>query len=323
MVKYIYMYIYFSVLEVFFMVKNERWGKKFEDKRDWVDYNKRLIKRGEWFFDFSFLVNASKELALMNKNKVGRPYQYSNSFIEFEAKLQPYFDYRSIQGICEALSEHIADFPINNYSNACRRINNLSLALPEVNFDEPIYVGNDGSGIKVSNRGEWIRQKWQVRRGWIKAVITMDVENKKLLEIEVFEKGDSEPDIFERHIKTLRKKGIKIKKACADGAHDKRKLFNALEKQGIEQAIKPRNNASTKARGSTSRAREVRKFKALGYKAWAKEKEYGMRWATEGKFSSVKRKFGEYVRSTKKNNMIEEARRKFVLYERMIAYSEA
>ena len=100
-------------------------------------------------------------------------------------------------------------------------------------------------------------------------------------------------------------------------------MFNALEKDKIEHAIKPRSNASTKARGSTSRAREVRKFKELGYGEWAKEKAYGMRWATEGKFSCVKRKFGEYVRSAKKKNMIEEARRKFVLYERMMAYAEA
>ena len=301
----------------------ERWGKEFKDKRDWISYNEKMIKKGEWFFDFSFLESIQEELVEMNKNKVGKPYKYSNSFIEFEAKLQPYFDYRSIQGICKALQEKIVDFPMNNYSNACRRINDLSLSLPNVDFDKPIYVGNDGSGIKVSNRGEWMRQKWQVRRGWIKAVITVDVEKKKILDIEVFEKGDSEPDIFERHIKGLIKKGARIKKACADGAHDKRKLFNALEKYKIEQAIKIRSNASTKAKGSISRAREVRRFKALGYETWAKEKNYGMRWATEGKFSCVKRKFGEYVRSTKKYNMIEEARRKFVLYERMIAYIEA
>lgn len=305
------------------MPKPERWGKKFKDKRDWDEYNSKLIKRGEWFFDFSFLESIPQELKEMNKNKVGKPYQYTNSFIEFESKLQPYFDYRSIQGICTSLSEKIPGFPVNNYSNICRRVNALDLALPEVDFDKPIYVGNDGSGVKVSNRGEWMRQKWHVRRGWIKAVITMDVENKKLLDIEVFEKGDSEPDIFERHIKQLIKRGAKIRKACADGAHDKRKLFNALEKHKIEQAIKPRSNASTKARGSISRAREVRRFKELGYEKWAKEKEYGMRWSTEGKFSCVKRKFGEFVRSTKKRNMIEEARRKFVLYERMMACAEA
>ena len=301
----------------------ERWGKEFKDKRDWISYNEKMIKKGEWFFDFSFLESIQEELVEMNKNKVGKPYKYSNSFIEFEAKLQPYFDYRSIQGICKALQEKIVDFPMNNYSNACRRINDLSLSLPNVDFDKPIYVGNDGSGIKVSNRGEWMRQKWQVRRGWIKAVITVDVEKKKILDIEVFEKGDSEPDIFERHIKGLIKKGARIKKACADGAHDKRKLFNAFEKYGIEHALKPRSNASTKARGSASRAREVRKFKEIGYEAWAKMKEYGMRWSTEGKFSCVKRKFGEIVRSTKKSNMIEEARRKFVLYEKMMDYAEA
>jgi len=298
----------------------ERWGKEFKDKRDWIDYNSKQIKRGEWFFDFSFLKYISKELGIMNHNKIGKPYQYSNSFIEFEAKLQPYFDYRSIQGICTALQGKIESFPINHYSNACRRINNMNLDLPTVNFDKPIYVGNDGSGVKVSNRGEWMRQKWQVRRGWIKAIITVDVESKKLLDIEVFEKGESEPDVFVRHIKRLIKNGATIIKACADGAHDKRKLFNALEKYNIEQVIKIRSNASTKAKGSISRAREVRNYKEKGYKDWAREKEYGMRWATEGKFSSVKRKFGEYVRSTKKNNMIEEARRKFVLYERMMAY---
>lgn len=305
------------------MAKTERWGKKSKDKRDWVSYNAKLIKRGEWFFDFSFLDKISQELKQMNKNKVGRPYQYTNSFIEFESKLQPYFDYRSIQGICEALSQRVEGFPVNHYSNACRRINEIDLDLSDIDFDKPIYVGNDGSGIKVSNRGEWMRQKWRVRRGWIKAVITVDVEGKKLLDIEVFDKGDSEPDIFERHVKKLIGKGARIRKACGDGAHDKRKLFNAFEKHGIEQVLKPRSNASTKARGSISRAREVRKFKEIGYKEWAKQKEYGMRWATEGKFSCVKRKFGEYVRSTKKKNMLEEARRKFILYERMMAYAEA
>ena len=56
------------------MPKPERWGKKFKDKRDWVEYNSKLVKRGEWFFDFSFLESIPQELKEMNKNKVGRPY---------------------------------------------------------------------------------------------------------------------------------------------------------------------------------------------------------------------------------------------------------
>ena len=57
-----------------------------------------------------------------------------------------------------------------------------------------------------------MRQKWKVRRGWIKAVITIDVEKKKILDIEVFDKGDSEPDIFGRHIESLIKRGVSIRK---------------------------------------------------------------------------------------------------------------
>jgi hypothetical protein len=58
------------------MAKTKRWGKKFKDKRDWVEYNAKLVKRGAWFFDFSFLESFNAELSEMNKNKVGRPYQY-------------------------------------------------------------------------------------------------------------------------------------------------------------------------------------------------------------------------------------------------------
>src|SRR3989338_6640502 len=142
-------YSYYMSIEVIFMAKTERWGKKFKDNRNWVEYNSKLLRRGEWFFDFSFLESIPQELKEMNKNKVGKPYQYTNSFIEFESKLQPYFDYRSIQGICESLSEKIDDFNINNYSNICRRVNQLDLNLPKVDYDKAIFVGNDGSGIKV------------------------------------------------------------------------------------------------------------------------------------------------------------------------------
>jgi len=37
-------------IEVIFMPKPERWGKKFKDSRDWVEYNSTLIKRGERYY---------------------------------------------------------------------------------------------------------------------------------------------------------------------------------------------------------------------------------------------------------------------------------
>ncbi|RLG39329.1 MAG: hypothetical protein DRN91_00150 [Candidatus Alkanophagales archaeon] len=43
----------------------------------------------------------------------------------------------------------------------------------------------DSSGVKVANRGEWIRHKWKVRRGWIKVHIEVDVKTKEVVSIEV------------------------------------------------------------------------------------------------------------------------------------------
>jgi hypothetical protein len=39
--------------------------------------------------------------------------------------------------------------------------------------------------MKVSNRGEWLREKWKTRKGWIKVHFVVDVKTKKLLALEI------------------------------------------------------------------------------------------------------------------------------------------
>ncbi len=40
-------------------------------------------------------------------------------------------------------------------------------------------------GIKVANRGEWIRHKWHVRRGYLKIHVAVNIKNKKIISLEV------------------------------------------------------------------------------------------------------------------------------------------
>lgn len=42
----------------------------------------------------------------------------------------------------------------------------------------------------MSNRGEWMREKWKVRRGWIKVVIMRDI-NGNIVDVRI---GDEELD---------------------------------------------------------------------------------------------------------------------------------
>ena len=47
-----------------------------------------------------------------------------------------------------------------------------------------------------------------------------------------------------------------------------------------------------------------REYREKGYKQWAEEKHYGMRWpGTEGIFSATKRKFGENCVSRSKEGL--------------------
>ncbi|MCE2507704.1 MAG: transposase, partial [Nitrosopumilaceae archaeon] len=45
-----------------------------------------------------------------------------------------------------------------------------------------IRLAVDSTGIKNSNRGEWIRVKWNVRRGFFKMHILVDVDTRCILE---------------------------------------------------------------------------------------------------------------------------------------------
>ena len=108
-----------------------------------------------------------------------------------------------------------------------------------------------------------------------------------------------------------------------DGAFDVKDFFNFLEKNDIESAIRNRSNASTKAKGSMRRKKEVLKFKELGYKKWAEEKEYGMRWSmTEGHFSAIKRCYSDNSRGKKRKNILLELKRKVWIYNEVRKYGK-
>ena len=285
--------------------------KKYEDKRNWKACNAQLIKRGEFYINPIFLETWLQEIKEMNLNKVGQPYLYPPSLIRFLAILHcKGFDLRALEGVIKALSQRLGGFPVISFSQIRRRI--LELPLQFKAKSNELTVGIDGTGVKVSNRGEWMRQKWKVRRGWIKVVIMGDTKGN-IVDIRI---GNEDLDERKSARGMIRKNKKNIKKALMDGLHDCEDTFDLCNKEGIEAGIKIRENASDEGLGP--RPREVRKYKELGYEKWFKEKEYGLRWpSSEVIFSGVKTIFGEFVRSHKKRNMYKEAKLKFWAYQQL------
>ena len=293
------------------MVQKKRWGKKFKDNRNWKEYNVKLIKRGEYYINPCFLETWLEEIKEANFGKVGEPFLYPNSLIEFLAVLKSKgFDYRALEGIIKALSKRLNNFPVICFSQIRRRMLALPVSL-DVKSNE-LVVGADGSGIKVSNRGDWIREAWNIRRGWIKVVILGDAKGN-IVDVRI---GNENLDERSSARGMLRKNSKNIKKALMDGLHDCEDTFDLCDELDIEAGIKIRENANDEGLGA--RPREVRLYKSIGYKRWAKEKDYGMRWpSTEGIFSAVKGIFGESVKSHKTRNMYHEAKLKFWSYQKL------
>jgi len=292
-------------------MKKKRWGKKFEDNRDWKQYNEKLVKRGEYYVNPRFLDSWLDEIKELNHRKVGQPFLYPHSMIEFLAILRSKgFDFRALQGAMQAFAKRLGPFPVISFSQIRRRIKQLPLSFHAKS--KSLVVASDGSGLKVSNRGEWMRQKWQVRRGWIKVVIMGDTKGN-IVDIRI---GNEDLDERAASRGMLRKNQTNIDKVLLDGYHDCKDTFDLCNKLKIEPGIKIRGNASNNGLGP--RPREVRQYQKFGYKEWAKQKEYGMRWpASEGIFSAVKRIFDENVRSHKTRNMYHEARLKFWAYQQL------
>ena len=292
-------------------MKKKRWGKKHKDNRDWKRYNEKLIRRGEFYVNPQFLDNWRSEIQKMNRRKVGQPYAYPESLIVFLAVLwSKGFDLRALQGIVQVLSKKLGPFPVISFSQIRRRI--LSLSISFKRQSGAMVVSCDGSGLKAGNRGEWIRQKWKVRRGWVKVVIMGNVQGD-IMDIRI---GNENMDERATARGMIRKNHKQIKKVLLDGFHDCNDTFDLCTIYKIEPGIKIRENAIEKGLGP--RPREVRQYKKKGYKQWAKEKGYGYRWpASEGIFSAVKRMFGEGIRSHRIRNMYHEASLKFWVYQQL------
>ena len=306
------------------MAKNKRWGTPHIDNRDWSTYNDLLVLRGEFYLRLDFVDRWDELLVYQNHGKRGRPFAYPTAFIEWMAciYLFAHMPYRQLEGFVRKLSEFIPPLKPADYTTLFRRIQRLDLSLSSTALlnSRHVIAAVDSTGLKVTNRGEWMREKWKVRRGWLKVHAMIDVETNQLLAFQVTNEEIQDDEMFLpllNQAEFLCGEGV-IKKILADGAYDRKNLFNELEKRQIQSGIKMRKNAATASRGSPYRAECVRYRNKKGEKEWEKMTKYGMRWKVEALYSSVKRIFGETVRATSTRGMMKEAMMKFYSYNMIL-----
>jgi hypothetical protein len=283
--------------------------------------NEGLVKRGEILLDLRILDRWDSELERMNAGKEGGRYVYPEIFVRLLGYMHLLFHlpYRQTEGFLKALRRFDSRIEVPDYSTIDRRVNRLGVKLgdeEERSYGDDLIIAVDASGIKVSNRGDWMRHKWKVRRGYLKIHIAVDVKRKKILALKVTDEKTGDGGMLQPLVEEASRKG-KIAKAIGDGAYDTKRNFRYLDANGIEPIIKVRRNASSKAGGCV-----LRKLAAQEYlhdpEAWKRKHGYGQRWMVESAFSSLKRTFGEYVSAKTMQNMANEIMLKASLYNLLI-----
>jgi hypothetical protein len=176
--------------------------------------------------------------------------------------------------------------------------------------DEYFVIAIDSNGIKVTNIGQWLRDKWHIKnkKGYLKIHVAVNLKTKKILSMKVTDEHvhDSKalPELVDETIKS--NKNITISKLIADGAYDSNDIFRCLTDNGILPCIKVRKNDRIRWK----KGNIFRNLSLLDQKndlqKWKYSVSYGHRWIVETVFSSIKRMFGEYVYSVRLKNMIQE-----------------
>lgn len=281
--------------------------------RDWKGYNEALVKRGLILLDLDFVADWSRELKAMNERKEGAKYRYPESFIKLLAVVHAYvLPYRQLEGFMRALSQHVDGLKAPDYTTIWWRVAKMNIDIAKnVELDKDVTIAVDSTGIKVSNRGEWIRKVWKVKRGFIKVHIAVDTKTKQILAIEVTKENVGDGKMLGRLVESSGRKG-NVRRVLADGAYDSKNNFRMLASNNIEAVIRVRKNASLKGGGCMPRKFAV--LEQLGNDGWRHEKGYGYRWMAESAFSSLKRIFGEYITSVRWKNIVNELLLKASIY---------
>jgi len=294
--------------------------------RNWTEYSERLVERGSRECSLEWIHRMDEDLAEMNRGKRGAPFRYPDKMIEWARSKHAWEgkDYRSLEGELREIMKLVGKDAIS-YSQMFKRCRELDMIGPAAKELDPEWVrlknmenstvpgavpkkaGGDSSGLKLTVRGEWMREKWKIHRGWVKIHILAGLETSEILSYSVTTEETGDPKMLLAMVDDAVARGHWIKKVYLDGAYDTIAVWKGLKARSIGFAVNIRRNASTRSRnGCPDRAAAVRVRNKIGDGMWKIIHGYPYRWKVESVFSDFKRVMGETLKAKSFREMVRE-----------------
>ena len=266
-------------------------------KRNWHEYNRRLVERGS----LTFLIDPKvfKTLNLGKSKSAGRPMIFSDKVIEILATVKVHFKltYRALQGFADSFLQHLfLNHRAPNYTLVCKRLSAISKHLPKLPSNQNATIVLDASGMKVYGEGEWkVKVHGRGRpRKWVKVHLAIDADTQEVVAEAVTEATIGDSKMAMNLLDQLEERPQHV---LADGGYDKREVRDLLTTRNIRQSIPPPKNAKWT---SSNSPRDYAILEILGLggdrtarRVWGKLTGYNRRVLVETAFSRLKRLFGE------------------------------
>jgi len=267
--------------------------------KNWPEYEKALVQRGSITFWLSD--DVEKVWLYAGEKQRGSQFDYSDKAIEIMLTIKEVFHLtnRGVEGFVRSLFQmmNIA-LPVPDHSTLSKRGKTLKVKLPR-KTNESLNLVLDSTGLKIYGEGEWKVRKhgYSKHRTWRKLHVGANPDNGEIQVVVLTENSVSDDSVVKDMLAQIEQTLL----ACAaDGAYDKRRVYDALNEHSpeVEILIPPRKNARIWQHGNSKEERlkrdeNLRYIRKHGRQQWKDDSGYHIRSLAETIMFRLKTIFGD------------------------------
>jgi hypothetical protein len=268
--------------------------------KNWSEYDKALVQRGSitvWLSD-----DFEKTWGHTGEKQRGSQFDYSDQAIRVMLTIKEVFHLtnRGVEGFVRSLFQmlHI-NLSVPDHATLSKRGKALQVTLPKQKTGESLNLVMDSTGLKIYGEGEWkVRQHGiSKRRTWRKLHIGTNPDDGEIQAVLLTANNVSDDTAVESLLEQIPQP---IDEFAADGAYDKRKVYDGLNAHspGVKILIPPRKNARIWQHGNTKAERlkrdeNLRAIRKQGRQEWKEQSGYHVRSLAETTMFRLKTVFDD------------------------------
>lgn len=273
--------------------------KRLYRVQNWSDYEKALVQRGSITF---WMTEAFETVWLYTgETQRGSQFDYSDKAIEIMLTLKEIFHLpnRSVEGFVRSLFQMMKiDLPVPDHTTLSKRGKTLKVKLAK-KCEGSLNVVMDSTGLKVYGEGEWKVRKhgYSKHRIWRKLHLGGNPDNGEILAVILTGNSTSDDAVVKEMLAQIEQT---LLSCAADGAYDKRKVYDALNEHSpeVDILIPPRKNAHIWQHGNSKEERlkrdeNLRYIRQHGRQQWKDDSGYHIRSLAETFMFRLKTIFGD------------------------------